>query len=345
MGERKSNTAMCIAETGMREQKEDVYTGYSGSSPQPLRDPPEHKWENRSASSANFTQTPPQAPFAPQQNFTPQPPVYPQNSYPTAPYPPQNNYGQPQYPPNTPPTYGQPQQYPVYPYALGQPPKKKSVGKIVGIVIACIVAFNLLIGIIIFAAVFGQSPEKKIEAYEQSGNLADLISACDIYDNTIASLNDTQTAERYFELALSDTKAFHRAFDNADCADYYNGGNDAYNQLMADWLYLMLKNGQYDKYVSVFSQKMKEYSPSGEYYMDSYTFASFAENGYFELTEEQKQVALRGFDALIEISEDEEERRMNLKEYYDFCESIGMYDRADEIERQLQEGTDTRPSV
>ena len=36
------------------------------------------------------------------------------------------------------------------------------------------------------------------------------------------------------------------------------------------------------------------------------------------------------------IAEDDEERRMNLKEYYDFCESLGMYDRADEIERELQ---------
>ncbi len=70
--------------------------------------------------------------------------------------------------------------------------------------------------------------------------------------------------------------------------------------------------------------------------MDSYAFANFVETDYFELTDEQKQVTLRAFDALIEIAEDDEERRMNLKEYYDFCESLGMYDRADEIERELQ---------
>lgn len=319
----------------MREQKEDIYTSYSGNAPQPLQDPPAQKWATRSSDTPPFTQAPPQAPFG--QTPYPQQPIYPPNGYANAPYPPQGNYTQPPYAPNTPPVYGQPQ-YPAQPsYAPGQPPKKQSAGKIAAIVIACVVAVNLLIGVVFFAVFFGQSPDKKIKAYEQSGDLADLIAACDIYDNTIASLSDTQTAEKYFELALTDTKAFLRAFDNSECADYYNSSNAAYNQMMADWLYLMLKNGQYDKYVSVFAQKMKEYSPSGDYYMDSYTFAGFVESGYFELTEEQKQVALRGFDALLELSEDDSEHRMNLKEYYDFCESLGMYDRADEIEQQIRE--------
>lgn len=210
------------------------------------------------------------------------------------------------------------------------------MGKTVAIVIACVFGINLLLFGIAIASTLLQSPDKKIEAYEQSGNLADLIDACDIYDNTIASLDDTQTAEKYFAIALNDTKAFYRAFDSAECVDYYDNSRAAYNQLMADWLYLLLQNEQYDKYVSVFTQKMAEYSPSGEYYMDSYAFANFVETDYFELTDEQKQVTLRAFDALIEIAEDDEERRMNLKEYYDFCESLGMYDRADEIERELQ---------
>lgn len=317
----------------MREQKEDIYTSYSGSTPQPLQDPPAQKWADHTAE-APFGQAP-VPPNTPPAYGQPQPPYQP-NSYANAPYTPQGNFTPPPYPPNTPPVYGQPQ-YAAQPYAPGQPPKKKSVGKIVGIVIASVVAVNLLLGVILVAVFLGQSPDKKIEAYEQSGDLADLIAACDIYDNKISGLDDTQTAERYFELALSDTKAFLRAFDNSECADYYTNGSTAYNQMMADWLYLMLQNGQYDKYVSVFTQKMKEYSPSGEYYMDSYAFANFVENGYFELTDEQKQVALRGFDALLALSEDAQEHRMNLKEYYDFCESLGLYDRADEIEQQLRE--------
>lgn len=307
----------------MREQKEDIYTSYSGSAPQPLQDPPERRWDGHASDGPVFTQAAPQAPFTPPASAGAQPPYMP------------GGYSNPQYPPQAPPMYGQPQ-YPVQPFAPGQPPKKKSTGKLVGIVIACIVVLNLLIGVAFLAVFFGQSPEKKIEAYEQSGNLADLIDACDIYDNTITSLDDTQTAEKYFGVALADAKAFHRAFDSAECAGYYDSSRAAYNQLMADWLYLLLQNGQYDKYVSVFTQKMAEYSPSGEYYMDSYAFANFVETDYFKLTDEQKQVTLRAFDALIEISEDDEERRMNLKEYYDFCESLGMYDRADEIERELQ---------
>lgn len=321
----------------MRENKEDIYTSYSGNAPQPLQDPPESRWANRTADAPPFTGTSPQEPFGQQPFSSQQQPVYPTNGYQNAPYPPQGNYGQQPYAPNTPPMYGQ-QQYPAQPaFAPGQLPKKKSTAKTVLIVIACVIAVNLLFFGTIIAAYMGQSPDKKIEAYEQSGNLADLIAVCDIYDNSIATLSDTQTAEKYFELALSDTKAFLRAFDNSECADYYNSSDAAYNQLMADWLYLMLQNGQYDKYVSVFTQKMKEYSPSGEYYMDSYTFADFVESGYFELTDEQKQVTLRGFDALIEKSEDDRERIMNLKEYYDFCESLGLYDKADEIEQQLQE--------
>lgn len=328
----------------MKENKEDIYTSYSGSAPQPLQDPPEHKWASHTSDAPQYAQTSqytqaPQAPFG-QPQTPPQQPMYPPNGYSNAPFAPQGNYAQQPFAPNTPPVYGQPQYVP-QPYAPGQPPKKKSTGKTVAIVIAAVVAVNLLIGIIFFASFFGQSPDAKLEAYAESGNLADLIDACDIYDNTIVSLEDTQTAEKHFETALSDTKAFYRALDNAECADYYDSSRAAYNQMMADWLYLMLKNGQYDKYVSVFSQKMTEYSPSGEYYMDSYAFAAFVESEYFELTEEQKQVTLRGFDTLLQISEDEEERRMNLKEYYDFCESLGMYDRADEIERELEESNAT----
>ena len=57
------------------------------------------------------------------------------------------------------------------------------------------------------------------------------------------------------------------------------------------------------------------------------------------MTEPQKQAALSAFDALIAAAASEEERQMNLGEYYDFCEALGEYDKADEIERQLYENS------
>ena len=220
-----------------------------------------------------------------------------------------------------------------------QPPKKKSAGKIIAIVIACIVGVNLLLFGGVFAFIALQSPEKKVEAYEQSGNLADLIDACDAYDNQMPDVDDPVAVEQYFDTALSDTKTFLRAAKDADCLLYYTDEDEAYRTLLSDWLFLMLINGQYDKYSAVFVQKMQECAPNGTYYFDTYTMMHYIENEYITLTEPQKQAALSAFDALIAAAASEEERQMNLGEYYDFCEALGEYDKADEIERQLYENS------
>ena len=210
----------------MFEPKEDVYKGYSESNTKPLEDTPQPKAAN------GYGQ--PQPPYAPTQ-----PNPYGQPQQPFAPVPP-NAYGQQPYAPVQPNPYGQP----AYPYMPSRPPKKKSVGKIIAIVIACIVGVNLLLfgGVFVFIAM--QSPEKKVEAYEESGNLADLIDACDVYDNQMPDIDDPVAAEQHFETALSDTKTFLRAAKDADCLLYYADENEAYRMLMSDWLFLMLINGQ-----------------------------------------------------------------------------------------------------
>lgn len=298
----------------MFEPKEDVYKGYSESNTKPLEGTPQQ----------------------PTATAVTNAPVQP------------NPYGQPQppYAPVQPNPYGQPQMYgqPAYPYMPSQPPKKKSVGKIIAIVIACIVGVNLLLFGGVFAFIALQSPEKKVEAYEQSGNLADLIDACDAYDNQMPDVDDPVAAEQHFETALSDTKTFLRTVKEAECIEYYNEETEVYQTLMTDWLCLMLINGQYDKYSEVFVQKMQECSPSGTYYFDTYMLMHYIENEYITLTEPQKQAALSAFDALIAAAASEEERQMNLGEYYDFCEALGEYDKADEIERQLY-ALETEPAV
>lgn len=298
----------------MFEPKEDVYKGYSESNTKPLED----------------------ALQQPTATAVTDAPVQP------------NPYGQPQppYAPVQPNPYGQPQMYgqPAYPYMPSQPPKKKSAGEIIAIVIACIVGVNLLLFGGVFAFIALQSPEKKVEAYEQSGNLADLIDACDAYDNQMPDVDDPVTAEQHFETALSDTKTFLRAAKDADCLLYYTDEDEAYRTLLSDWLFLMLINGQYDKYSAVFVQKMQECAPNGTYYFDTYTMMHYIENDYITLTEPQKQAALSAFDALIAAAASEEERQMNLGEYYDFCEALGEYDKADEIERQLY-ALETEPAV
>lgn len=298
--------------------------------------------------------TPPQSPYTqpgapnpvpPQAPVTP--PPYTQGAVPpvpnAAPVPP---YGQSPYTqPQTPPSYGQPPYgqgaypppngYPVYPPA---PQKKKmSAGKIIGIVLGCFFGIFLLLVVVGVVAVFSSAnPEKKVEAYRQSGELADLIDACDAYDTQITFVNDSAAAEACFAEALADTKAFHRAFPDAECTGLYSDDAEvAYNIFMADYLYLMLVNGNNEQYTQVFTQKMMERSASGNYYMDSYTFVGYVEDGIFELTDAQKQVVYQGFDALVAASTTPDERTMNLQEYYDCCESFGDYDKADEIELML----------
>lgn len=211
-----------------------------------------------------------------------------------------------------------------------------STGKIIGIVLGCVFGvFLLLVAVSVASFVSMTNPDKHLEAYQQSGDLADLIDACDAYDTKIAFLSDTVAAEACFAEALSDTKAFLRAFPNADCAGLYSDEEAAYNIFMSDYLYLLLLNGKEEEYTQVFTQKMLERSASGNYYMDSYTFTGFVEDGVFTLNEEQKQVVYQGFDMLVAASSTAEEQHLNLQEYYDCCEAFGDYDKADEIEQRL----------
>ena len=317
--------------------------------------------ETGSQPSAPDSVTPPKAPITPKEQVVPPPaPPYAPSAVPpvpnAAPVPPygQAPYGQPQTPPpygqapygqpQTPPPYGQPpygqgaypppMPYPVYPPV---PPKKRmSTGKIVGIVLGCIFGiFLLLVAVSVASFVSMTNPDKHLEAYQQSGDLADLIDACDAYDTKIAFIGNTVEAEACFAEALSDTKAFLRAFPNADCADLYSDEEAAYNILMSDYLYLLLLNGKEEEYTQVFTKKMLERSASGNYYMDSYTFTGFVEDGVFTLSEGQKQVVYQGFDMLVAASSTAEEQYLNLQEYYDCCEAFGDYDKADEIEQRL----------
>lgn len=303
--------------------------------------------EQPSVSPGTPTQGANPQPSAPNSVAPPQAPLYTQGAVPPvpngAPVPP---YGQPLYgQPQTPPPYGQP------PYGQGAYPppngyasyppapqkKKMSAGKIIGIVLGCFFGIFLLLVVVGVVSVFSSAnPEKKVEAYQQSGNLADLIDACDAYDTQITFVSDSAAAEACFAEALADTKAFHRAFPDAECTALYSDDAEvAYNVFMADYLYLMLINGNNEQYTQVFTQKMLERSASGNYYMDSYTFVGYVEDGIFELTDAQKQVVYQGFDALVAASATPDERTMNLQEYYDCCESFGNYDKADEIELLL----------
>lgn len=322
----------------MFDKKEDTYKGYSESNPQPLSDDGYAPKAADSGQDAPFAPPQPNTYGQPQQPYASvQPNAYGQ-SQPYAPVQP-NAYGQPQQPyaPVQPNAYGQPQpsMYGQPPFAPGPVPKKKSVGKTIAIVLACVVGVN--VAVFFIGVLFGilQSPDKKVEAYNQSGNLADMIDACDIYDNKSFDIDDKIAAEQHFETALSDTKAFLRAFPNAECVDYYNDDNSAYAILMADWFGLMLLNGQYDKFEDIFVKKMLECAPNGNYYLTTGALQDYIQTEIFTPTEEQKQVILSAFDALIEASRDETERLLNLQEYYDFCEALHEYDKADSIEQQI----------
>ena len=119
----------------MFNNKEDVYKGYSESNPNPLKDPPQAE-ANFAENAQSYAQPESQSPYA-QQPYA-QPPQQPyaqpaqQAPYGQQPYAPQPNF------------YGQP----AYPYTGAQPRKEKNTGKIVAIVIACIVA--RMIGVIFF---------------------------------------------------------------------------------------------------------------------------------------------------------------------------------------------------
>lgn len=222
-----------------------------------------------------------------------------------------------------------PQQYNSY----AAPVKRKSNAKIITAVVAIIAFFLVAFCAVIFFA--APNADEYVEQYEQTGNLSNLIDACDAYDTTITNISDMPKAQEHFRTALADTKAFLRAFPNSECKDYYESDIDAYNLLVADYYFIMIKNGDYDNFISEFIKRMKEVSPS-DYYTDSYTFVSCVSDETLPLTQEEKDVVLHGFDMLITMSETDEEKLLNLQEYYDCCESFGLYDKADVIAGQIE---------
>lgn len=300
----------------MQERKEDTYYNFDNSTQQvPLTG----FNQNQQTPNGNYNQPyNPQMPYqnAPYQNVTCQNAPYQNAPYQNSPY--QNA----PYPNGT---------YQKLPY---MPQKKNSNKLLIPIIIIAFIAF-FAIGYGVVSIAFPDT-DNYIATFEQSGQMTDLINLCNAYDTNIMTITDTATAESYFEKALFDTKEFMRAFHQASCASQFTDENEAYNIFVADYFYLMIKNGNYDKFNYIFTDKMLEVSPTGDYYIDSYTFLNFYDEGYFEFTVDEKLAVLRGFEALVNNSTTEDERRMNLQEYYDFCESFELYDKADEVEKMLQ---------
>lgn len=222
-----------------------------------------------------------------------------------------------------------------YPYMPGQLPERKK-GKTAAIVIGCIAGVIVLIFAALFVIGLLNAPEKRLEKYEESGELADLIYVCDAYDTLMPNIDNPVEAEKHFETALSDTKEFLRAFKNSKCVYAYADNETAYQMFVTDWFCLLLINENYDKYSEVFLEKMLECSPSGYYYMDTYLLMDYIDNGYIEFNEAQKKAMLSAFDALI-VASDEKDKQLHLAEYYDFCECIEEYEKADEIEEKIAE--------
>ncbi|MGN0570142.1 MAG: hypothetical protein ACI4N4_06535 [Candidatus Fimenecus sp.] len=258
----------------------------------------------------------------------------PYGSYPAgAPVNPQQNmYGQGNQYGGTPQGYYS--QTP-YPYMPGQLPERKK-GKTAAIIIGCIAGVVVLIFAALFVIGLLNSPEKRLEKYEESGELADLIYVCDAYDTLMPDIDNPVEAEKHFETALSDTKEFLRTFKNSKCAYSYADNETAYQMFVTDWFCLLLINENYDKYSEVFLEKMLERSPSGYYYMDTYILMHYIDNEYIEFNEAQKKAILSAFDALI-VASDEKDKQLHLAEYYDFCECIEEYEKADEIEKKIAE--------
>lgn len=218
-------------------------------------------------------------------------------------------------------------------------PRKKDGWLIAILVIIRVVVFGSMLAVFFYfsASIFGA--DESVKKYEESGSMVDLIDVCGDYDFNIGSIKEEELlkVEKYFEIAVADPKEFIRNYDKALCKDNYDDADSAYNFFVADYFYLMLKNGEDDKFVSEFTSKMLQYSPSGTYYIDSYTFTYCIKEGTFKINDAQKLVILRGFDSLIAASNDDEEKYMNLQEYYDCCEELGLYDKADKIEKQLNQ--------
>lgn len=280
------------------------------------------------------TQQPPygaagQAPYGAQPNPTQQP----YGAAGQVPYGVQPNPAQQPYIP-----YGTAQQ--PYPYMAAQPQKKKlSAGKIVAIVVSVLVVLGLLFGVggFLFARK-ALSPQTQLAAYAESGDFATLMGVCDLYDTFLMSIGDTAGLQSCFAEVTRDPDLFYNTFPSTSCADIYENAFACYNTFMADYFVLMLQNGDYDNYVRIFTEKMLEYDPVTEYYyMTSSTFVYYIENDYFVPTEEQAQVIVRGFDALIAASTSYEEMYLNLEEYYDCCMALGLQEQAYAIAEQMHQ--------
>lgn len=234
--------------------------------------------------------------------------------------------------------YGTAQQ--PYPYMAAQPQKKKlSAGKIVAIVVSVLVVLGLLFGVggFLFARK-ALSPQTQLAAYAESGDFATLMGVCDLYDTFLMSIGDTVGLQSCFAEVTRDPDLFYNTFPSTSCADIYENAFACYNTFMADYFVLMLQNGDYDNYVRIFTEKMLEYDPVTEYYyMTSSTFVSYIDNDYFVPTEEQAQVIVRGFDALIAASTSYEEMYLNLEEYYDCCMALGLQEQAYAIAEQMHQ--------
>lgn len=234
--------------------------------------------------------------------------------------------------------YGTAQQ--PYPYMAAQPQKKKlSAGKIVAIVVSVLVVLGLLFGVggFLFARK-ALSPQTQLAAYAESGDFATLMGVCDLYDTFLMSIGDTVGLQSCFAEVTRDPDLFYNTFPSTSCADIYESAFACYNTFMADYFVLMLQNGDYDNYVRVFTEKMLEYDPVTEYYyMTSSTFVSYIDNDYFVPSDEQAQVIVRGFDALIAASTSYEEMYLNLEEYYDCCMALGLQEQAYAIAEQMHQ--------
>ena len=234
--------------------------------------------------------------------------------------------------------YGTAQQ--PYPPMAAQPQKKKlSAGKIAAIVVSVLVVLGLLFGVggFLFARK-ALSPQTQLAAYAESGDLGTLMGVCDLYDTFLMSIGDTAGLQSCFAEVTRDPDLFYNTFPSTSCADIYENAFACYNTFMADYFVLMLQNGDYDNYVRIFTEKMLEYDPVTEYYyMTSSTFVYYIENDYFVPTDEQAQVIVRGFDALIAASTSYEEMYLNLEEYYDCCIALGLQEQAYAIAEQMHQ--------
>ena len=227
-----------------------------------------------------------------------------------------------------------------YPYMAAQPPKKKhKAGKVVAIVVSVLVVLCILFGVGGYLLVRTTlSPQTQLTLYRESGDLGMLMEACDLYDTFLMKIDNKEDLQACFAEAVRDADSFYATFPSTSCVDVYDSAYDAYSMFMADYLTLMLQNGDYNNYVTVFTQKMLEYNYTDDhYYMSSATFTAYIERSYFTPTDEQAQVIVRGFDALIAASTSYEEMYLNLEEYYDCCIALGLQDQADAIAAQIEQ--------